>query len=62
MDSPTTSLTPVFLARLKVLRAIASGLCELPPPMLDELQALLERAEAIVQESVVIAPIDPIGQ
>jgi hypothetical protein len=58
MDSPTTSLIPVFLARLKVPRAIASGLCELPTPMLDEVQSLLERAEAVIQESVVTAPID----
>ena len=62
MDSPTTSLIPVFLARVKVLRAIASGLRELPPPMFDELQSLLERAEAVIQESVGTAPIDPIDK
>jgi hypothetical protein len=60
MDSPTTSLIPIFLARLKVLHAIASGLRELPTPMLNELQSLLERAEAVIQESEVTAPIDPI--
>jgi hypothetical protein len=58
MERAITSLIPVFLARLKALRAIASGLRELPTPMLDELQSLLERVEALIEESVGTAAVD----
>jgi hypothetical protein len=44
------SLIPIFIARLDQLKAIASGLRELPQPRLDELQELLERAEKLVKE------------
>jgi hypothetical protein len=44
------SLIPIFIARLDQLKAIASGLRELPQPSLDELQALLERAYELVKE------------
>jgi hypothetical protein len=45
-----TSLIPIFTARLKTLRALAPGLCDLPAPAFDELQSLLERAEALIGE------------
>jgi len=53
-----TSLIPIFTARLKTLRAIALGLRDLPWPAVDELQSLLERAEAIVRESVGPVPAE----
>ena len=52
-----TSLIPIFMTRLKILRAIAPGLRDLPAPTCDELQSLLERAEAVVQESVGPVPL-----
>ena len=45
-----TSLLPIFMTRLKILRAI--GLRDLPSQTFNELQSLLERAEAVVRESV----------
>ena len=45
-----TSLIPIFIARLDQLKAIASGLRELPEPRLDELRSLLERAQKLVEE------------
>ena len=45
-----TSLIPIFTARLKTLRAIAPDLRDLPAPAFDELQSLLERAEALIGE------------
>jgi hypothetical protein len=47
-----TSLLPIFMTRLKILRAIAPGLRDLPSQTFNELQSLLERAEAVVRESV----------
>jgi hypothetical protein len=49
-ESPT-SLIPIFIARLEQLKAIASGLRELPQPRLDELKSLLDRAQKLVEES-----------
>ncbi len=49
MPAPELSLIPIFIARLDQLKAIASGLRELPQPRLDELQALLERAQELVK-------------
>jgi len=46
------SLLPIFMSRLKILRAIAPGLRDLPSQTFNELQSLLERAEAVIQESV----------
>jgi hypothetical protein len=46
-----TSLVPIFLARLRALRAIVPGLNELPPPYLEELQSLFDRAMRLVEES-----------
>jgi len=40
------------MTRLKILRAIAPGLRDLPSQTFNELQSLLERAEAVVRESV----------
>ncbi len=48
--APELSLIPIFIARLDQLKAIASGLHELPQPRLDELQLLLERAQKLVEE------------
>jgi hypothetical protein len=48
--APELSLIPIFIARLDQLKAIASGLRELPQPRLDELQSLLERAYELVNE------------
>ena len=48
--APELSLIPIFIARLDQLKAIASGLRELPQPRLDELQSLLERAQELVEE------------
>jgi hypothetical protein len=45
-----TSLIPIFASRLKTLRAIAPGLRDLPAPAFDELQSLLQRAEALIGE------------
>ena len=53
-----TSLIPIFTARLKTLRAMTPGLWDLPKPALDEIQALLERVEAIIRESVGQVPED----
>ena len=51
-----TSLLPIFITRLKILRAIAPGLHDLPPRAVDELQSLLERAEKVIRESVELVP------
>jgi hypothetical protein len=48
-----TSLIPIFASRLKTLRAIAPGLRDLPAPAFDELQSLLEKAEALIGEYAV---------
>jgi hypothetical protein len=48
--APELSLIPIFIARLDQLKAIASGLRELPQPSLDELQSLLGRAHELVKE------------
>ena len=48
--APGLSLIPIFIARLDQLKAIASGLRELPQPRLDELQSLLGRAYDLVQD------------
>ena len=53
-----TSLIPIFMRRLKTLRAIAPGLRDLPAPAFDELQSLLERAEAVIWESVGPVPAE----
>jgi hypothetical protein len=50
VPAPELSLIPIFIARLDQLKAIASGLRELPQPRLDELQSLLERAHELVNE------------
>jgi hypothetical protein len=50
VPAPELSLIPIFMARLDQLKAIASGLRELPQPSFDELQALLERAQKLVEE------------
>ena len=47
-----TSLLPIFMTRLKTLRAIASGLLDLPESTFKEVQSLLEKTEAVVEESV----------
>jgi hypothetical protein len=47
-----TSLVPIFIARLRLLKAIVPGLHELPRPCLDEVLALLEQTERLVEESV----------
>jgi hypothetical protein len=48
-----TSLIPNFACRLKTLRAIAPDLRDLPSPAFNELQSLLERAEALIGEYAV---------
>ena len=48
-----TSLIPIFASRLKTLRAIAPGLRDLPAPAFNELQSLLEKAEALIGEYAV---------
>ena len=53
-----TSLIPIFMTRLKILRAMAPGLRDLPAPTLDELESLLERVEAIIRESVGPVPAE----
>jgi hypothetical protein len=52
--APGLSLIPTFLARLDQLKAVASGLRELPQPRLDELKSLLERAQKLVEESTAL--------
>jgi hypothetical protein len=53
-----TSLLPIFMTRLKTLRAIASGLIDLPEPTFKQVQALLEQAETAVEESVGPVPAE----
>ena len=53
-----TSLIPIFMTRLKILRAMAPGLRDLPAPTFDELQSLLERVETIIRESVGPVPAE----
>jgi len=53
-----TSLIPIFMTRLKTLKAIASGLRDLPAPTLREVQSLLEQAEAVVRKSVGPVPAE----
>jgi hypothetical protein len=48
--APEVSLIPIFIARLEQLKAIASGLRELPQLRFDELQSLPERAQELVEE------------
>jgi hypothetical protein len=52
-----TSLVPIFMARLRTLQAIASGLNELPQPLRADLELLLKQAEKLIQDS--LAPIPP---
>ena len=47
-----TSLIPIFSARLQTLRAIVPGLRDLTAPAREELESLLQRAEAVIRESV----------
>ena len=47
-----TSLLPIFMTRLKTLRAIASGLLDLPESTFNQVQFLLEKTEAVIEESV----------
>jgi hypothetical protein len=47
-----TSLIPIFMARLRTLQAIASGLKELPQSSRSDLELLLKQAEKLVQDSV----------
>jgi len=54
-----TSLIPIFMTRLITLRAIASGLRDLPGPALDEVKSLLEQAETAVEKSVGKVPSEP---
>ena len=54
-----TSLLPIFMTRLKILRAIAPGLRDLPSQTFNELQSLLERAEAVIRDSVGQVPDEP---
>jgi hypothetical protein len=62
MASPATdfrtSLILIFMTRLKILRAMAPGLRDLPAPPFNELQSLLERAEAVIRESVGPVPAE----
>jgi len=51
------SLIPIFVSRLKTLRAMAPGLRDLPAPAFNELQSLLERAEAVIRELSVLSPL-----
>lgn len=46
------SLIPIFVARLRLLKALVPGLDDLPRPCVDELQSLLERAEKLIEASV----------
>jgi hypothetical protein len=46
------------MTRLKTLRAIASGLIDLPEPTFKQVQALLEQAETAVEESVGPVPAE----
>jgi hypothetical protein len=48
---PQPSSIPIFIARLDQLKAIASGLRELPQSRLDELQSLLDRAYELVKNA-----------
>jgi hypothetical protein len=52
-----TSLLPIFMTRLRTLRAIASGLVDLPEQTFKQIQFLLEQTEALIEESV--GPIPP---
>jgi len=54
-----TSLLPIFMTRLKILRAIAPGLRDLPSQTFNELQSLLERTEAVIRASVGQVPDEP---
>ena len=47
-----TSLVPIFVARLRLLKAIIPGLQDLPRTCLDEVQFLLDRTERLIEESV----------
>ena len=48
--APELSLIPIFIASLDQLKAIASGLRELPQLRFDELHSLPERAQELVEE------------
>ena len=56
-----TSLIPIFMARLRTLQAIASGLNELPQSSRSDLELLLKQAEKLVQDSVGPIPSDSEG-
>jgi hypothetical protein len=47
-----TSLVPIFMARLRTLQAIASGLNELSQPLRADLESLLKQAEKLIEDSV----------
>jgi hypothetical protein len=46
------SLLPIFLVRLRTLKAIVPGLNDLSQSSLNELRSLLERAEKLVAGSM----------
>jgi hypothetical protein len=46
------SLLPIFLVRLRTLKAIAPGLNDLSQSSMNELRSLLERAEQLVAGSL----------
>ena len=48
--APELSLIPIFIASLDQLKAIASGLRELPQLRFDEFHSLPERAQELVEE------------
>src|ERR1700678_608082 len=48
--APEVSFIPIFIARLDQLKALASGLRELPQLRSDELQSLPDRAQELVEE------------
>lgn len=47
-----TLLIPIFMARLRTLQAIASGLNELPQPLRTDLELFLKQAEKLIQDSL----------
>jgi len=53
-----TSLVPIFMARLRVLQAIASGLNELPQSSRSDLELLLKQAEKLLQDAVDPIPLE----
>lgn len=53
-----TSLIPIFVARLRTLRAIASGLNEVPQPARGDLELLLMQAEKLLQDAIGPIPLE----